>query len=172
MSDTLNAWIQLPDYSSYDIGTVSKDEAERRWDSRWAQKCIRDAAEEVAINRFSPYKKSIGTDFCPPQLGFENGNATLAVSPAVDVNPAILYGAPLQEFNQWTVCLNIKGGRKICNCLAVNYSFEKNVSAAQALDLVRIFYDTVPEDLVPAARKWRKQTEEPDPFHFITALFL
>ncbi len=91
---TRKAWILVPDYTSYDIGEVSREEIERIWGARWAQKCIRDVSEEVALARFSPVPKPKAHDFCSPQLVFENGDATLAVSPFVDVKPAVLYGAP------------------------------------------------------------------------------
>lgn len=172
MSNTLSAWIQMPDYSVHDVGFVERDEMERLWGDRWAQKCIRDAAEEVASRRFSPYKKDIPEYFCAPQLGFDRDNATLAVSPAADVKRAILYGAPLQEFKNWTVFLDVNTGRKLLGWAPRHYAFEITVSANEALDLVRLFYDTQPMELVPAARNWRKQVEVPNPFRFITALFL
>lgn len=172
MSKTRTAWIQVPDYTSFDIGTVSWEEIHRLWGSRWAQKCIRDTAEQVAIARFSPFPREKTEDFCSPQLGFENGNATLAVSPFVDVKPVILYGSPLQDFVSWTVYLNVRGGRRLFGVIPMDYQFEIVVSQEEALDLVRLFYDYGPEELVPRVRAWKEQISERYRYRLVGAFFL
>ncbi len=172
MSKTRAAWIQVPDYTSFDIGTVSWDEISRLWGSRWAQKCIRDTAEQVAIARFSPFPREKTETFCSPQLGFENAEATLAISPWVDVRPSILYGAPLQDFSTWTVYLQVKKGSRLFGVIPVDYRFEMVVSQEEALELVRLFFDYTPQELVGHARQWREAINERYRFRLVGAFFL
>jgi hypothetical protein len=183
-----NAWIQSPDYTSYEIGDVSREEIEKLWGSRWAQKCIRDVAEEVAIARFSPFPRAKSQDFCPPQLTFENNSvnnsvnnsannsaknsATLTVSPWTDVKPAILYGSPLQDFSSWTVSLHVKRGQRLFGFIPVDYNFEMVVSQEEALELVRLFYDYPLEELVAQAKTWREQINERYRYRLVGAFFL
>jgi hypothetical protein len=160
MGKTRNAWIQSPDFVTYEIGEIDREEIEKLWGSRWAQKCIRDVAEDVALSRFSPFPRDKKQEFRPPQLGFENGAATLTVSPWVDVNPVILYGVPLQEFGSWTVHLHIKRGLRLFGFIPMDYSFEMVVSLDDALEIVRLFYDYNPQELVSQAKMWREQINE------------
>ncbi len=169
--NTRKAWVQVPDYTSFDIGEVSREEVERIWGARWAQKCIRDVADEVAEARFSPKPKRKEDEFCSPQLIFESGDATLAVSPFVDVKPAVLYGAPLEDFSSWTVFLHVRRGRRLFGVFPVDYLFETVVSQAEALDLVRLFYDLKPEELVPRAKRWKDQINERYHHRMMAALF-
>ena len=171
MGKTRKAWIQLSDYSSQEIGEVSREEVERLWGGRWAQKCIRDVAEQVAIARFSPYPRPKSEEFCSPQLGFENGEATLAVSPWIDVRPTILYGSPLQEFTTWTVYLHVKKGKRVFGVFPVDYSFEMIVSQDESLDLVRLFYEYSPEDLVERAKAWKERINERYRHRLVGAFF-
>ena len=172
MGNTRKAWIQIPDYTSYDIGEVSREEIERLWGSRWAQKCIRDVAEEVAVARFSPYPRKKTEEFCSPQLAFENDKATLAVSPFLDIKPAILYGLPLEDFSSWTVFLNVRSGRKLFGIIPLDYCFEIVVSQEEALELVKLFYDNGPEKIVPLAKQWKEQIGERYRYRLVGAFFL
>jgi hypothetical protein len=187
-----NARIQSPDYIIYEIGDISRDEIEKLWGARWAQKCIRDVAEDVAIARFSPFPRAKSQEFCPPQLCFENklgnksenklsnklGNkpknktATLTVSPWIDVNPTILYGTPLQDFNSWTVSLHVKRGCRLFGFIPVDYYFKIVVLQEDALELVRLFYDHGVEELVAKAKIWREQINERYRYRLVGAFFL
>ncbi|MDR2117526.1 MAG: hypothetical protein LBP87_14210 [Planctomycetaceae bacterium] len=179
-----NAWIQSPDYLTYDIGEISRNEIEKLWGDRWAQKCIRDVAEEVAIARFSPFPRTKSQEFCSPQLSFENnsGNksdnkspnqrAILTVSPWTDVKPTILYGTPLQDFSSWTVSLHVKHGCRLFGFIPIDYRFEMVVSQDEALELVRLFYDHGVEELVAKAKIWREQINERYRYRLIGAFFL
>ncbi|GHT17486.1 hypothetical protein FACS1894189_3450 [Planctomycetales bacterium] len=157
MVNTRNAWIQVPDYSTFEIGGISREEIDRLWGSRWAQKCIRDVSEQVAAARFSPLPRRKNTDFCPPQLGFESNDATLAISPYLDVKPAILYGSPLQEFRAWTVFLHVKQGIRLFGLFPIDYAFEMVVSHDEALELVCIFYENDQPGLVEKVKTWKKR---------------
>jgi hypothetical protein len=167
-----NVWIQSPDYLSYEIGEVSRDEIEKIWGARWAQKCIRDVAEEVAIARFSPFPRTKSQEFCSPQLHFENKNATLIISPWTDVKPAILYGSPLQDFNSWTVTLRVKHGYRLFGLIPVDYCFEIVVLQEDALELVRLFYGYTPEELVTKVKIWREHINERYRYRLVGAFFL
>lgn len=172
MGKKRNAWIQNPDYISYDIGEVAREEIEKLWGSRWAQKCIRDVAEEVAVARFSPHLRPKTEDFCSPQLGFENGDATLVVSPFVDVKPAILYGSPLQDFASWTVNLRVRRARRLLGVIPMDFCFEMVVSQEEALDLVRLFFDHRSEELPTKVRPWKEQVNERYRSRLVGAFFL
>lgn len=172
MDNTRKAWIQVPDYTSYEIGEVSRSEIDKLWGSRWAQKCIRDAAEQVAIARFSPLPKKEYHDFCPPQLGFENGDAMIAVSPLLDIRQAILYSAPLQDFTSWTVYVNVKRGRKLFGILPIDYTFEIVVSQEEALELIRVFFDHKAEEVVARSKSWREGIHERYRHRLVGAFFL
>lgn len=172
MDKIRKAWIQVPDFTSYDIGEVSRSEIDRLWGSRWAQKCIRDVAEQVAIARFSPIPRSKSQDFCSPQLGFEQEGATLAVSPYLDVKPAILYGSPLQDFDSWTVFLHIKRGRRFLGIVPIDFSFEMVVSQEEAGDLIRLFYDHTPTELAFHAKTWKGQILHRYRHRLVGAFFL
>ncbi|MDR3199158.1 MAG: hypothetical protein LBU34_14920 [Planctomycetaceae bacterium] len=171
-----NARIQSPDYMIYEIGEISRDEIERLWGDRWAQKCIRDVAEDVAIARFSPFPRAKSQEFCSPQLSFENKSekktATLSISPCVNVTPTILYGTPLQDFNSWTVSLHVKHGCRLCGFIPVDYRFEIAVLQEDALELVRLFYDHSVEELVAKTKIWREQINERYRYRLIGAFFL
>jgi hypothetical protein len=171
-----NAWIQSPDYLTYEIGEISRNEIEKLWGDRWAQKCIRDVAEEVAIARFSPFPREKSQKFCSPQLCFENKSknktATLSVSPWIDVTPTILYGTPLQDFNSWTLSLHIKHGHRLFGFIPMDYRFEIVVLQEDALELVRLFYDYELEELVTKAKTWREQINERYRHRLIGAFFL
>ncbi len=165
MDSKRKAWIQVPDFSSYEIGEVSRSEIEKMWGSRWAQKCIRDVAEEVAASRFSPFPASRDQEFCSPQLGFEIDGATLAVSPWTDVRAAILDGQPLQDFAAWTVYLNVKRGCRLFGLFPVDYSLEMVVSQDEALELVRIFFEYSPLEIPSTARRWKRSLRKKDKLH-------
>ncbi|MDR2757158.1 MAG: hypothetical protein LBC20_15785 [Planctomycetaceae bacterium] len=176
----MNASIQSPDYTTYKIGEISRDEIEKLWGDRWAQKCIRDVAEEVAIARFSPFPREKSQEFCSPQLCFENKSqhkspnktATLTVSPWIDVKPTILYGTPIQDFDSWSVSLQVKRGHRLFGFIPVDYRFEIVVLQEDALELVRLFYDYDPEELVTKAKIWREQINERYRYRLIGAFFL
>lgn len=172
MKNIRNAWIQVPDYTCFEIGDVSRSEIDRLWGSRWAQKCIRDVAEQVAIDRFSPKPREKKRDFCSPQLGFEQDRATLIVSPVVDVRPAILYGLPLQDFCSWTVYLNVKRGRRLFGLFPVDYAFETVVSQEESLELIRLFFDHASEEIPGFAKAWREQVSERYRHRLVGAFFL
>lgn len=172
MEKLRKAWILAPDYTSCEIGEVSRSEIEKLWGSRWAQKCIRDVSEQVAIDRFSPKPREKKHDFCPPQLGFENEDAVLVVSPSVDVKPAILYGAPLQDFDTWTVYLNVKRGTRFLGIAPFDYRFETVVSQEEALELVRLFFDYSPKDLPTRAKVWQNEIHERYRHRLVGAFFL
>ncbi|MDR0704228.1 MAG: hypothetical protein LBF88_04495 [Planctomycetaceae bacterium] len=171
-SQKRNVWSQSPDYLSYEIGEVSRDEIEKIWGARWAQKCIRDVAEDVAIARFSPFPRTKSQEFCSPQLRFENNSATLTVSPWTDVKPAILYGSPLQDFDSWTVTLRVKRGRRLLRLIPSDYCFEIVVLQEDAFELVRLFYDYAPEELVIKSKVWREQINERYRYRLVGAFFL
>lgn len=172
MEGIRNAWIQIPDYTSYDIGEVSRSEIDKLWGSRWAQKCIRDVAEQVAVARFSPFPREKSPEFCSPQLGFESDEATLAVSPWFDVKPSILYGVPLQDFSSWTVFLSVKRGRRLFGFIPVDYTVEMVVSQDEALELVRLFYDHPAGELPHRVKVWKEQVGERYRHRLVGAFFL
>ncbi|MDR0335772.1 MAG: hypothetical protein LBI18_01640 [Planctomycetaceae bacterium] len=177
-----NAWIQSPDDMTYDIGEISRDEIEKLWGSRWAQKCIRDVAEEVAIARFSPFPRAKSQVFCSPQLTFENKSeknsknnsktATLTVSPWIDVTPTILYGSPLQDFDSWSVSLHVKRGCRFLGFIPMDYCFQIVVLQDDAFELVRLFYDCGVEEIVAKAKIWREQINERYRYRLVNAFFL
>ncbi|MDR1290114.1 MAG: hypothetical protein LBK06_02820 [Planctomycetaceae bacterium] len=151
------AWIQIPDYTSLEIGEVSRSEIDKVWGSSWAQKCIRDISERVAIARYSPVPRDESKDYCSPRLGFENGNAVIAVSPKVDVKPSILYGAPVPDLTVWSIYLNVKRGRLLFGLFPIDYFYEDTVSQEDALEFIKIFFDNIPCEVSAATGKWRKK---------------
>ncbi|MDR2170257.1 MAG: hypothetical protein LBP59_08960 [Planctomycetaceae bacterium] len=151
------AWIQIPDYTSLEIGEVSRSEIDKVWDSSWAQKCIRDISEQVAIARYSPAPRSKSDDYCSPRLGFENGDAVIAVSPKVDVKPSILYGMPVPELAVWSIYMRVKHGRLLLGIFPIDYSYEDTVSREDALDFIKIFFDNIPCEMPIVTNKWRKK---------------
>ncbi len=162
MESKRNAWIQIPDFSSFEIGEVSRSEIEKMWGSRWAQKCIRDVAEQYAASRLSPFPQDRKQEFCSPQLGFENENGTLAVSPWTDVRPAILDGEPLLDFPSWTVYLNVKRGSRLFGIIPVDYTVEMVVSQDEALELVKLFFDHSPKEIPATVSQWKRKLQEMD----------
>ncbi len=172
MDSTRNAWIQGCDFTCFDIGPVGLAEISRIWGPRWAQKCIRDTAEHVALARFSPFPRKKTESFCPPQLGFDHGTAALAISPWVDVRPAILYGAPLQNFTHWSIVLRVRKGYKLFGLFSVDYRFEKMVSQEEALELIQLFFQYEPAQLVEHARQWCETINERHRFRLVNAFFM
>ncbi|MDR1925682.1 MAG: hypothetical protein LBQ66_15040 [Planctomycetaceae bacterium] len=169
METKLRAWIQIPDYTSLDIGEVGRYEIERVWKSSWAQKCIRDISERVAIARYSPAPRDNSQDFCSPQLGFEQDDAVIAVCPKIDVRPSILYGAPVPELRMWTIYMNVKRGRRFLGLFPIDYSYEDTVSQDDALELIKIFFDHAPCEIPAATKRWQKNIKKSKNYssHFI-----
>jgi hypothetical protein len=157
METKRKAWIQIPDYTELEIGEVSRSEIDRVWKSHWAQKCIKDISEQVAIARYSPAPRRNSDDYCSPRLGFENENAVIAVSPKIDVKPPILYGAPLPELTTWSIYLNVQHGRLLFGLLPIDYAYEDTVSQDDALDFIKIFFDNTPREIPAETNKWRKK---------------
>ncbi|MDR1485825.1 MAG: hypothetical protein LBT09_13515 [Planctomycetaceae bacterium] len=151
------AWIQIPDYTSLEIGEVSRSEIDKVWGSSWAQKCIKDISEQVAIARYSPKPRSKSDDYCSPRLGFENEGAVIAVSPKIDVKPSILYGVPVPDLVVWSIYLKVKHGRLLLGFFPIDYSYEDTVSQDDALDFIKIFFDNIPREIPDVTNKWRKK---------------
>ncbi|MDR2346506.1 MAG: hypothetical protein LBE18_10595 [Planctomycetaceae bacterium] len=157
METKRKAWIQIPDYTEFEIGEVSRSEIDKVWGSSWAQKCIKDISEQVAIARYSPAPRQKSDDYCPPCLGFENENAVIAVSPKIDVKPSILYGAPLPDLTTWSIYLNVKHGRLLFGLFPIDYFYKDTVSQENALDFIKIFFDNIPCEIPAVTNKWRKK---------------